>query len=109
MGHEVFKDLDNAVDEDEIGPTFRMRESPSDPYICSAITSNCWNQLYSSAGQVVAGLEALTRSAVHGETLDPTVVHDEVFPSAASWLSGLCTNQIAPRVPPSFRKLVGAG
>jgi len=115
MGHEVFSDLDNSKDEDEIERRFRVGEFPTDPHVCATIVEECCKQLYSSAQQVLADLETVRDAIARGETLnsvakyvDPVLDKDYLAP-ATSWLSGLCDERQVPRVPPPHRQLIGFG
>jgi hypothetical protein len=114
MGHEVFPDLDKHKDEVEIERRFREREFPTDAHACAAITAGCWNQLYSSAQQVLTDLEAVQDAVAGGETLD-TVAKSVVYvasedgPSTAtSWLTGLCDGMHIPKAPRRRLELVGS-
>ncbi|KAH6973858.1 kinase-like domain-containing protein [Ilyonectria sp. MPI-CAGE-AT-0026] len=106
MGHEVFPDLDKSKDEDEIERRFRAGVFPTDTCVCAAITAKCWKQLYSSALQVLADLEAVREAVARGETPD-SVSYGYAPPPATSWLSGLCDDAQRLKVPPPYRQLVG--
>ncbi|KAK7178102.1 serine threonine protein kinase [Paraphaeosphaeria sporulosa] len=115
MGHEVFSDLDNSKDEDEIERRFDGGEFPTDPHVCATIAEKCWKQLYSSAQQVLVDLEAVQDAIARGDTLnsvakyvDPVPDKDVLAP-ATSWLSGLCDERQMPKVPPPYRQLIGFG
>ncbi|KAH8649592.1 hypothetical protein BGZ61DRAFT_542268 [Ilyonectria robusta] len=66
----------------------------------------CWKQLYSSAPQVLADLEAVREAVARGETPD-SVSDGHAPPPATSWLSGLCDDAQRLKVPPPYRQLVG--
>jgi len=115
MGREMFSDLDNSKDEDEIERRFRVGEFPTDPHVCATIAEKCWKQLYSSAQQVLADLEAVQNAIAHGETLYSVakyvvlVPDEDVLTLETSWLSGLCDERQIPKVPPPYRQLIGFG
>ncbi|KAJ2905729.1 kinase-like protein [Zalerion maritima] len=113
-GHELFPDLDKPEDEGEVERRFRAGEFPTDPHVCAAITAKCWKQLYSSARQVLADLEAVREAIARGETPDSVAENvvsvpdkDATPPPATSWLSGLCDDRQGLKVPPPYRQLVG--
>lgn len=112
MGHEVFPNLDKAKDEDEIEHRFRAGEFPIDAHVCAAVTAKCWKQLYSSARQVLADLEAVREAIARGGTPDSVAkdvvsVADEDAPAPAiSWLSGLCDDgQRLKAMSPPYRQV----
>ncbi|KAF1842061.1 kinase-like protein [Cucurbitaria berberidis CBS 394.84] len=113
MGHEVFPDLDSSNDEQEIERRFRAGDFPADQHAFSKITGNCWKLCYSSAQQVLADLQDACGASARSETLDRLAEHissvsdEETSLLATSWLSGLCEEPKAPKVPPRIRQLVG--
>lgn len=115
MGHEVFPDLDKSKDEHEIERRFREGNFPADLHVCTVITANCWNQLYLSARQVLADLEAVREAISRGETPDSiagnfvSVPNRDASPLATWWLNGLCNDRQTPKVPPPYRQLIGFG
>lgn len=110
-GHEVFPDLDNSNDENEIQRRFRAEEFPADLHVCSKITEKCWKQCYSSSQQVLNDLKDAQDALARGESIDhlarKIVLIKDASLSTTSWLSGLCERVPVSRVPPAFRQLTG--
>lgn len=53
MGHELFPDLDEFNDEEEIERRFEDGEFPTDQHVCENMCLKCWKQIYGSVDEVV--------------------------------------------------------
>lgn len=55
-GHEVFPDLDNWEDDEDVLSRFRSGLFPVDGHLCYHITDKCWKQQYELADDVILDL-----------------------------------------------------
>ncbi|KAH8433040.1 uncharacterized protein LDX57_010679 [Aspergillus melleus] len=53
LGHEVFPELDNLEDDEQIASRFQSGQFPTDSHACSMITDKCWRQMYESAEEII--------------------------------------------------------
>ncbi|KAJ5544646.1 hypothetical protein N7535_006961 [Penicillium sp. DV-2018c] len=66
-GHEVFPELDNWEDEEEILERFQNGVFPMDGHCCSHITGKCWRQEYESADEIVSDISLIQQSMAVAE------------------------------------------
>lgn len=62
MGHEVFPDLDDHEDDEQILSRFQNGIFPNDNHACYEITEKCWKQQYQSASEVVSDISKIQAS-----------------------------------------------
>ncbi|KAJ5175633.1 uncharacterized protein N7482_001510 [Penicillium canariense] len=58
-GHEVFPELHNWDDEEEIVSRFQSGHFPNENHPCSQITEKCWKQQYRQAADIVSDLSLI--------------------------------------------------